>query len=256
MKKILPLFIVLNLTLALAVLAACGDGQTEDGPVLSGTELQDVGGAVSGDPAQTEPEPLPGGDAAATGSDAATIGGDATTTGDGEQQDALPFALRVGDFLIEMDMNITYAITALGEPRDIVVQPSCAFDGDDRVYMYPDIDIFTYPVDDEDFIHTINLLNDNTRTTEGQVRVGDDMQKMLDAYGDDYILEASMYTFTRGSTTLQFFVSDGKVVGIIFIHTRVKILLIGQYRDTATDQSCRSRVDCFCRIQALFLHTL
>jgi hypothetical protein len=126
------------------------------------------------------------------------------------------FALKFENYLIEMDQNISYVISALGEPISVFEVPSCAFDGIDRVFLYQGVQIHTYPLENDDFVHTISLRDDTISTTEGGVYLGLNMQSMLDAYGDDYEHESGMYKYTRGLTTLEFFIDDGVIMGITY----------------------------------------
>jgi len=199
MKKI-AIFIIIA-TLAVFVLSACGGGQPEGGSQMMTTGSQGGQSGASGTPAPAQPG-------------TSTQPGSTQSTGDAETPD---FALRVGEFLIEMNQDMDLALAALGEPGRVFEEPSCAFDGIDRVFGYPDMQIHTYPVGNADHIHTIMFLNDLIRTTEGRIRIRhSSLQDVIDAYGDDFVHEAGMYTYTRGLTTLEFFIDDGIVEGITY----------------------------------------
>ena len=124
------------------------------------------------------------------------------------------FIFSLGGFDIDMNENISFVVGKLGEPIGIMVLPSCAFDGDDRIYRYPGAELYTYPIGEEDFIHTVSFYDDTIRTAEGGVRLGSKLQAVLDAYGDNYEFDAGLYKFIRGKTTLEFLVSDDIVIGI------------------------------------------
>jgi len=199
MKKIAILFIIA--VLAVFVLAACGSGQPESGSQMMTTGSQGGQSGTSGTPAPAQ-------------SGTGTVSGNTESPSGAELPD---FALRVGEFLIEMDQDMNYALEALGEPGRVFEEPSCAFDGIDRIFGYPDLQIHTYPVGDADHIHTIMFLNDLVRTTEGRIRIRhSSLQDVIDAYGDEYVHEAGMYTYTRGLTTLEFYIDDGIVEGITY----------------------------------------
>jgi len=142
-------------------------------------------------------------------------------TGSGEETEEMPsdsFSLEVNGFLIEMDQDINYVLAALGEPNYQLAVPSCAFDGEDLILRYDNlsIQIHTYPMGDNDFVQTISLRDDNIRTSEGGIRIGASYEDVVAAYGNDYVKDFNMYTFTRGRTTLEFFIPDGRVEGITF----------------------------------------
>jgi len=193
MRKLLILLI-----LALFILTACGNGQPEpDSGPDPGQENDPVSNTPStADTTPVDPNPPP--------------------TDEDEPAGIPDFALKAGDFLIEMDQNITGVLSALGEPQGIFVAPSCAFDGEDRIFQYSNIQIHTYPKGDDDYVHTISLRDDTIRTTEGRIYLGSSLQDMLDAYGDEYEYDNDMYKYTRGLTTLEFFIEDDIVIGITY----------------------------------------
>ena len=116
---------------------------------------------------------------------------------------------------IVLNQNMTEVLDALGEPAGIRQTPSCAFDGYDRIFGFGAINIHTYPVGDEDFVQIISIRDDSITTRNG-IRLGDSWDRVLDAYGSDYVQDFSIFTFTRGNTELSFFVDDGMVVEITY----------------------------------------
>jgi len=200
MKKLALFLLMAVFTLTPLTLAACGNGPVADAPEPAAPPPQEAAGAASSDPAPAEPEP-----------------DDDTAPPEDDEPEGVPdFALRVSDFLIEMDQDFEYVRAALGEPLAEFSRPSCAFDGEDIVFDYPNIEISTYPVGDAHHVHTIVFKNDLVRTTEGGIRLHSSLQAVLDAYGDDYEHDSGMYTFTRGLTTLEFFVEDDMVTEIAY----------------------------------------
>jgi len=127
----------------------------------------------------------------------------------------LTFTYTTGDFVIEMDQNISEVIVALGEPVGFFEAPSCAFDGIDRIYAYPGLQIHTYPKGEEDHVHTVSLRDDSVQT-EGGIYLGSSLNMVVLAYGDDYELDTGMYQYTRGKTTLAFYIEDNMVIGITY----------------------------------------
>jgi len=125
------------------------------------------------------------------------------------------FALTVGDFMIYMDQNIQDVLNAMGEPLGVFEAPSCAFDGIDRIFSFPGLQIHTYPLDNGDFIHTVSIRDDSIMTQNG-IYLGNSLDSVLAAYGNDYQQEFGMFTFTKGVTTLQFLVEYDMVVAITY----------------------------------------
>ena len=134
-----------------------------------------------------------------------------------ETTHAIPdvFSFSLGDAIIEMDQNMVDVIEMLGTPMGEFVIPSCAFDGYDRVFSFPGIQIHTYPLGDDDFVHTISL-RDDTVTTKNGIFLGRSFVDVKEAYGDEFTQEYGMVTFTRGQTTLSFLIENNMVIAITY----------------------------------------
>jgi len=202
MKKLVLLLVLI--IIATFALAACG-GQTEDSPAQ--TTIVTGDGNVDSDAGQgDEPSEPEGSD----DNDNVNLVED-----DAHSPDAFVFTFR--DVVIEMNKNVTYVINQLGEPDGVFEAPSCAFDGIDRIFAYGTaIQIYTYPLGDNDYIHTVAFFDDTVRTTDGRIRLYDTVEAVINAYGDDYEYDTGMYTFTRGRTVLEFLTADGVVIGISY----------------------------------------
>ena len=122
------------------------------------------------------------------------------------------FFFKMGDVIVDMDQDIEYVITNVGEPLGRFEAPSCAFDGMDIIFSYPGIQIYTYPAGAGNYIHTIGFFDDSVRTAEGGIRLGSRIQNVFDVYGEDYSYETGMYRFTRGLTVLEFLVDEDDIV--------------------------------------------
>ena len=196
MKKTILIITVAALTLF--VLTACGGGQPEPAPAPEAPTQQEEPITNDTTPAGNEENETP------------------APPEEDETQPTSGFTFKMGDVLIEMDQDINNIIEKLGEPLGIFEAPSCAFDGIDRIFGYPGMQIHTYPKEDSDFIHTISLRDDSLRTTEGGIRLGDDVSAVIDAYGNDYELDTGLYRYRRGMTTLEFLTEDDIVTGITY----------------------------------------
>ncbi|MCL2416176.1 MAG: hypothetical protein FWD01_05105 [Defluviitaleaceae bacterium] len=143
--------------------------------------------------------------------------GTAVGTQNATENVAVPawFSLPVNGFVIELNQDIQIVLNNLGEPLGMFEAPSCAFDGIDRIFSFPGLQIHTYPVGDNDFVHTISIRDDSISTTNG-IYLGSGFADMLEAYGTDYIEEFGMYTFTNGRYTLEFFVENDIIMGITY----------------------------------------
>ena len=196
MKKRIPLLIAI-IAISVFAMTACGGGQPEAVTATPPPAPQEAANSNENDTALTSDDPTP-------------------IEEEDEPQQPSEFAFKMGDFLIEMDQDIDYVLDNLGEPLGIFEAPSCAFEGIDRIFGYPGMQIHTYPKDDSDFVHTISLRDDSLRTTEGGIRLGSDIQAALDAYGNDYEFDTGLYRYRRGRTTLEFLTEDDIVMGITY----------------------------------------
>ncbi|MCL2363282.1 MAG: hypothetical protein FWC71_01310 [Defluviitaleaceae bacterium] len=116
---------------------------------------------------------------------------------------------------IHLDEDINDVLARLGEPLSTFDVPSCAFDGMDRFFLFPGVQIQSYPVDDMDRVHTI-LLTDDSLTTVGGIFIGSSLASVLATYGYDYDYSYGLYIFVRGNTTLRFLMNDMMVQTISY----------------------------------------
>jgi len=181
------------LALTALVLTACGGDES--------SPVQDVGAFPAQNTANEAPTPEP------------TPAAPETTPTDATLDEVFSFTM--GSSVIHMDMEINQVIGLLGEPNAVFEQPSCAFDGIDRVFSFPGVQFHTYPEGDLDFVHTINIRDDSLTTVNG-IFLGSSLGDVVSAYGNNYTHEFGMFTFTRGLTSLSFLIEDDMVVGILY----------------------------------------
>lgn len=88
---------------------------------------------------------------------------------------------------------------------------SCAFNGLDKQYDYGSFVLTTYPIDEVDYVNSIEIKDDLVKTTEG-VAIGASEDDVKAAYGDP--ANAGEYMYTKGDSKLLFVIKDGKVSSI------------------------------------------
>ena len=103
--------------------------------------------------------------------------------------------------------------SALGEYSGVSEVPSCAFDGNDRVYNYEVFELTAYKDEEEERIYSIYFIDPNLSTTEGLCK-GDTVDDMKSLYGEDYEMVGTSYDYIRGNTVLSIITQDDVVVGI------------------------------------------
>ncbi|MCL2188282.1 MAG: hypothetical protein FWC16_04370 [Defluviitaleaceae bacterium] len=116
---------------------------------------------------------------------------------------------------IYLDANIDDVLGKMGEPISTFDRPSCAFEGVDRFFLFAGVQVMTYPINGEDRVHTIMLVDDSQTTGNG-IFIGASLDDLLSAYGHDYKYSYGLYIFTRGNTTLRFNVMNNIVQTISY----------------------------------------
>ena len=101
----------------------------------------------------------------------------------------------------------------LGKCSEIAEVPSCAFDGNDRVYNYGMFELTAYIDGEEERIYSIYFIDPNLNTTEG-LSLGSTVEDMKSLYGEDYEMAGTSYDYTRGNTVLPIITQNDVVVSI------------------------------------------
>lgn len=112
--------------------------------------------------------------------------------------------------------NATAALEALGDPVDVFKAPSCAFEGEDTVYKYDNVEIYTYEKDGQPHISGIFLVDETANTPEG-LHIGSSIEEMKTLYGEDYEEVVGAYTYLQGNTELIIVTSQEEVISITYI---------------------------------------
>ena len=82
--------------------------------------------------------------------------------------------------------DVIYVLNELGKAYDVKEAISCYFEGEmEREYEYSDLKLSTYPINNKDIINNILISSDKYSTWKG-VKVGDNLDKIVSVYGEDY----------------------------------------------------------------------
>lgn len=103
--------------------------------------------------------------------------------------------------------------SVLGGYAGVSEVPSCAFDGNDRVYNYEKFELTAYIEENGERIYSIYFIDPNLPTTEG-LCLGDSVDDMKAFYGEDYEMNGTAYVYTRGNSLLSVVTQNDIVVGI------------------------------------------
>ena len=111
---------------------------------------------------------------------------------------------------IAMNAQAAAIVEALGEPKNYVERPSCAFNGLDKEYNYGSFILYTYPMDDVDYVLQVVLMDDLVSTAEG-ISIGASRDQVTAAYGDGAKTVGTSPEYDKGDCQLTF-VMDGDTV--------------------------------------------
>ena len=194
MKKINRVFCAFCVWGIAAVLAGCGQA------VPAGNLPQNI--TVGTDGSQSDAEKDFGG-----GNEAQQESGESNQE---KQEEGAFHFLYEGVALIPGEI---FEESALGEYSDVSEVPSCAFDGNDRVYNYGMFELTAYIDGEEERVYSIYFIDPNLPTTEG-LRKGDTVDDMKSLYGEDYEVIGTSYDYTRENTVLSIVTQNDVVVSI------------------------------------------
>ena len=109
--------------------------------------------------------------------------------------------ISLGDNLLNLE---------LPEASNVYEAESCAFDGIEKTYTYENYEITTCVKENSEDIISIYLTSDQVSTNEG-IKIGDSIDTMKQAYGEDFELADFSYTYKKGNSTLTF-IADNDVI--------------------------------------------
>ena len=105
---------------------------------------------------------------------------------------------------------------AFGEEQSYSEIPSCAFQGTDKVYNYGAYEITTSDINGQETIYSTYLLDDSIATPEG-VKIADDKNAMITAYGENYQENGNEYIYTDGIVNLSFIIENDTIMSIQYV---------------------------------------
>lgn len=100
------------------------------------------------------------------------------------------FAVVVNGVEIKLGEDLSTYLKELGKPDELTQARSCNYDGDDKVYTYGDVILYTYTNGKQDILCSVELIGE-TPTLSG-IKVGSTKQEVIKAYGNEYT-DDSMY---------------------------------------------------------------
>ncbi len=116
---------------------------------------------------------------------------------------------------ITMNAETKSILAALGEPKSMTEEPSCAFDGNDKTYYYGSFYMQTYTMKNVDYVYCLWFADDTVSTEEG-IFIGATEDEVKKAYGEDSYNGKNAYIVTKGDSKLTVIVKDGAVSNITY----------------------------------------
>ena len=104
---------------------------------------------------------------------------------------------------------------AMPEASSVFQVPSCAIEGTDNVYNYGTIEVTAFDDGTGEVIYSVYIMDANTPTNEG-LYIGDMLEDIVAAYGEDYTREGDQITYQKGDTLLIIILSGDYVQSIDF----------------------------------------
>ena len=114
---------------------------------------------------------------------------------------------------VELIPGADFDPAALTEAASLYTVPSCAIEGTDNVYNYETFEITAYDDGTGEVIYSIYIIDPNTTTPEG-LALGDNLDRVLELYGDNYQVNGAAFDFYGTETMLSIIIQNDAVASI------------------------------------------
>lgn len=111
---------------------------------------------------------------------------------DGKVDDT-DFAVTLGDVTIKLGEDMNLWLASLGEPDTYFHAKSCLYDGEDKIYEYGDMVLYTFPSGKKDILY-IAEYNGDEATLSG-IKAGSTKEEVIAAYGQGYTEAMGFITY-------------------------------------------------------------
>lgn len=137
-----------------------------------------------------------------------------TNKNDKDENTSYVFKLKGVDVQINAEMAPIY--DKLGKEDSYFESNSCAFQGLDKVYTYRSVVIQTYPMDEVDYVYSVELKDDTVETLEG-IYIGTSKANVENAYGTPDDQTDTAYIYKKGESQLQIMFDGDVVSSIVYV---------------------------------------
>ena len=142
---------------------------------------------------------------------------------EGAQNDSEEGSVYEGELIVNIngvDVKIgdDFAAVAetVGEPDDYQAAKSCTGEGDEKIYQYGGICVYTTPSGGQDNVYIIELTGEETMSTG--IGVGSSKQEVINVYGENYTEEDNYLSYEWDGNITLGFEFDGDAVSFVEIY--------------------------------------
>ena len=113
------------------------------------------------------------------------------------------FIIIINDIQIKFGEDFNLYTDKIGEPDDYTQARSCMHDGDDKIYTFGDVIVYTFPEGKKDIVYIVEYTGD-TPTLSG-IKAGSTKAEVISAYGNDFVEDPMFLTYeTKEGATVSF----------------------------------------------------
>ena len=139
--------------------------------------------------------------AACGSSDGGSSSSGSSSSGSAASSSSEGFSFTSGSTKIEVNADASAIVDELGDPDDYFESESCALEGLEKVYTYAGFHLNTYPVDDKDYVLSVDFMDDTVETDEG-ISIGSTKDEVTEAYGEPAEETSSSLVYEKGDTEM------------------------------------------------------
>ncbi len=125
------------------------------------------------------------------------------------------YSYRIGDKSVYVGQTAAEALQLLGGEYETYEAPSCAAEGTDVFYYYQNLTLVVLNTEKEKIVSQLYFKNDSVATAEG-LRIGDPYAKVIDTYGEDYLIEGTALNYQGNKMQLVIGIKDQKVDSVTY----------------------------------------
>ena len=124
---------------------------------------------------------------------------------------AAGYVFSSGDLQIPLNAEAGPILQALGSPLKVFEQDSCAYQGKDKVYTYPEFELSAYPCKGKELISSVYISGTSTAATPEGIRIGSAKADVLKTYGTPVSDQWGVFRYEKADSILLLYMTGDKV---------------------------------------------